>query len=226
MNAKKIAVTTDTNSGMFPGEMKEIGVFVLPMPFIIDGVSMLESVELSREHFFEKLKSDSNISTSQPSTTEVADFWTGILKDYDEIVHIPTSSLLSNACATAKALSKEFGGKVRVVDNLRISAPLKASVLDAIKLRDEGKETEEIATTLEENACNYSLYVSTESMRYLKKGGRISATAAAIGSILKLRPILHLFAGKLDKHATPRTEQKSMEIMIDSLGADLNERFN
>lgn len=225
MDAKRIAITTDTNSGMFPGEMKELGVFVLPMPFVIDGASMLESVEFSREYFYEKLKSDANISTSQPSTTEVAEFWTEILKEYDEIVHIPTSSLLSNACATAQALSKDFGGKVRVVDNLRISAPLKASVLDAVKLRDEGKAQEEIATILEENACNYSLYVSTESMHYLKKGGRISAAAAAIGSILKLRPVLHLFAGKLEKHATPRTEQKSMDIMIDSLEADLKERF-
>lgn len=225
MDAKRIAITTDTNSGMFPGEMKEQGVFVLPMPFIIDGVSMLESVELSRDYFYEKLKSDSNISTSQPSTAEVSDFWTGILKDYDEIVHIPTSSLLSNSCATAQALAKDFNGKVRVVDNLRISAPLKTSVFDAVKLRDEGKDTEEIAKILEDSACEYSVYVSTESIHYLKKGGRISAAAAAIGSILKLRPVLHLFAGKLEKHATPRTEQKSIEIMLNAIQSDLTERF-
>ena len=221
----KIAVTTDTNSGMFPGEMQENGVFVLPMPFIIDGASMLESVELSREHFFEKLKSDASISTSQPSVAEVTDFWTDILKEYDEIVHIPTSSLLSNSCATAQTLAKEFDGKVRVVDNLRISAPLKASVMDAVKLRDRGLTAEEIAKTLEDTACDYSVYVSTESIHYLKKGGRISAAAAAIGSILKLRPVLHLYAGKLDKHATPRTEQKSMEIMLASIESDLKERF-
>ncbi len=225
MNTTKIAITTDTNSGMFPGEMRERDVFVLPMPFVIDGVSMLESVELSRDYFYEKLKSDSNISTSQPSTTEVFEFWTEILKEYDEIVHIPTSSLLSNACATAQVLSKEFNGKVHVVDNLRISAPLKASVLDAVKLRDEGKTTEEIAKALKDSACDYSLYVATESMHYLKKGGRISPAVAAIGSILKLRPVLHLFAGKLDKHAVPRTAQKSMDIMLTSLETDLKERF-
>ena len=168
----KIALTTDTNSGMFPGEMQENGVFVLPMPFIIDGVSMLESVELSREHFFEKLKSDANISTSQPSVAEVTDFWTDILKEYDEIVHIPTSSLLSNSCATAQTLAKEFDGKVHVVDNLRISAPLKASVMDAVKLRDRGLTAEEIAKTLEDTACDYSVYVSTESIHYLKTSSR------------------------------------------------------
>ena len=222
---KKIAITTDTNSGMIPYAMDADGVFVLPMPFIIDGEVHLEYVDLSAETFYEKLCSDANISTSQPSVTEVTEFWTKILQEYDEIVHIPTSAELSASLATATALAKDFAGKVFVVDNHRISVSLKTSVYDAITLRNQGKSAQEIKDVLEQNCYDYSLYFSLESMKYLKKGGRISPAAAAIGGILKLRPVLLLNGGQLGKFALPRTLAKAKETMINAVLDDLNGKF-
>lgn len=222
---KKIAITTDTNSGMIPYAMDADGVFVLPMPFIIDGEVHLEYVDLSAETFYEKLCSDANISTSQPSVTEVTEFWTKILQEYDEIVHIPTSAELSASLATATALAKDFAGKVFVVDNHRISVSLKTSVYDAITLRNQGKSAQEIKDVLEQTCYDYSLYFSLESMKYLKKGGRISPAAAAIGGILKLRPVLLLNGGQLGKFALPRTLAKAKETMINAVLDDLNGKF-
>lgn len=222
---KKIAVTTDTNSGLMPHELDDKGIFVLPMPFVIDNECFLESVDLSRADFYEKLKGDAKITTAQPSAEEVKEFWTEILKDYDEIVHIPTSSFLSGACETAKALSEEFQGKVHVVDNHRISAPLKWSALNAAHLREQGKTAEEIVAILTEQSADYSIYLSLESMEYLKKGGRISSAVAAIGSILKLRPVLQIKGAGIEKHALPRTQAKAQMIMKDALLADLEEKF-
>ena len=222
---KKIAITTDTNSGMIPYAMDADGVFVLPMPFIIDGEVHLEYVDLSAETFYEKLCSDANISTSQPSVTEVTEFWTKILQEYDEIVHIPTSAELSASLATATALAKDFAGKVFVVDNHRISVSLKTSVYDAITLRNQGKSAREIKDVLEQTCYDYSLYFSLESMKYLKKGGRITPAAAAIGGILKLRPVLLLNGGQLGKFALPRTLAKAKETMINAVLDDLNGKF-
>ena len=222
---KKIAVTTDTNSGLMPRQYDDQGLFVLPMPFVIEGESMLESVTLSRENFYVSLKADKNISTSQPSVTEVTDFWSEILKEYDQIVHIPTSSLLSNACSTAQTLAKDFEDKVFVVDNLRISEPLKQSAFDAVKLRDSGKTAEEIKAYLESTAGDYELFVSLDSMKYLKKGGRVSPTVATIGSMLKLRPVLKLANGKLEKFAIPRTMQKASELIKTAIATDLKEKY-
>ena len=224
-SVKKIAIATDTNSGMMPREHEAEGIFVLPMPFIVDGVSQLESVELSRDDFYEKLISDADISTSQPSVGELTEFWTEILKTYDEVVHIPTSSVLSNSYATALTLSKEFDGKVRVVDNRRISIALKASVFDAVALREQGKSAEEIQTVLEDMRTDYSVYVSIETMKYLKKGGRVSPAAAAIGSMLKLRPVLRLCGDKLEKFALPRTLVKPKELMLKALLDDLAGKY-
>lgn len=225
MDMKKIAITTDTNSGMIPHEQDDKGIFVLPMPFVVDGESLLDRVDLSLDDFYAKLIGGSKVSTSQPSAADVSEFWTEILKEYDEIVHIPTSSFLSAACSTAQALSAEFGGKVRVVDNHAISVALRASVINAATLRDKGLSTEEIATALEQANNDYSIYFSLQGMEYLKRGGRISAAAAAIGSILKLRPVLHLNDGKLEKFATPRTAVKAKEIMKAALADDLKNRF-
>lgn len=225
MEMKKIAITTDTNSGMTPHENEADGIFVLPMPFIVDGVQQLESVDLSREEFYAKLKSDSSVSTSQPSVGELTEFWTNILKEYDQIVHIPTSSLLSNSCASAQALAKEFDGKVYVVDNHRISISLKSSVFDAATLRSQGKSAEEIKTVLEESYADYAIYFSLVSMQYLKKGGRISPAAAAIGSILKLRPVLCLKGEKLEKFSLPRTQIKAKDIMIQAIKKELTTRL-
>jgi len=224
---KKIAIVTDTNSGMMPHESEDLGIFVLPMPFIIDGVCQLESVDLSRDEFYEKLKSESTVSTSQPSVGDVTDFWREILKEYDEIVHIPTSSLLSASFSTAKAQAEdeEFKGKVYCVDNHRISASLKSSVYDAVTLRDAGKTAAEIVEILEAQAKDYAIYFSLESMEYLKKGGRISPAIAAIGSMLKLRPVLRLIGEGLEKFNMPRSLLKAKMIMSDAIKADLNGRF-
>ena len=222
---KKIAITTDTNSGMLPNQTELDGVFVLPMPFIIDEVCQLESVDLSREEFYQKLKSNSNVSTSQPSVGDLTDFWNKLLKEYDEIVHVPTSSHLSASCSTAQALAKDFDGKVVVVDNHKISVPLKSSVYDAVKLRDSGKTSAEIKEYLEKQSNDYSVYFSLESMKYLKKGGRISPAAAAIGGILKLRPVLYLGGEKLVKFALPRTLVKAKEAMKSAIVKDLTTKF-
>ncbi len=223
MNQMKIAITTDTNSGMMPGESEAQSIFVLPMPFIIDNEVLLESVDLSREDFYEKLKAKANITTSQPSVGEVSEFWRNILKDYDQIVHIPTSSNLSNSYSTAVSLAKdeEFDGKVFVVNNLRMSVCLKSSAYDAAKLRDKGMSAEEIRSELEAHAKEYSLFISLETMEYLKRGGRITPAAAAIGSLLKLRPVLRLVGGKLDKFAVPRTLQKAKDAVIAAVKEDL-----
>lgn len=225
MSQKKIAITTDTNSGMMPHEYDDKGIFVLPMPFVVDNESFLESVDLSRADFYEKLKGESKITTSQPSVGDVSDFWTEILKEYDQIVHIPTSSYLSNACATAQNLAKDFDGKVFVVDNHRISAPLKWSAFDAATLRERGKSAEEIAQILTEQSADYSIYLSLESMEYLKRGGRISAAVAAIGSILKLRPVLQIKGAAIEKFGLPRTPAKAKELMKNALLDDLSGKF-
>lgn len=224
---KKIAITTDTNSGMMPGETDAQGIFVLPMPFVIDGEVLLESVDLSRADFYQKLKAKTNITTSQPSVGEVTEFWRSILQEYDQIVHIPTSSGLSNAYSTALSLAndEEFAGRVFVVNNLRIAVCLKSSAFDAAKLRAQGKSAQEIREILEANAGEYSLYLSLETMEYLKRGGRISPAAAAIGSLLKLRPILRLIGGKLDKFAVPRTLQKAKDTLITAIKKDLTETY-
>ena len=156
---------------------------------------------------------------------ELTEFWTEILKTYDEVVHIPTSSVLSNSYATALTLSKEFDGKVRVVDNRRISIALKASVFDAVALREQGKSAEEIQTVLEDMRTDYSVYVSIETMKYLKKGGRVSPAAAAIGSMLKLRPVLRLCGDKLEKFALPRTLVKAKELMLKAILDDLAGKY-
>ncbi len=225
MNTKKIAIVTDTNSGLMPNSLNDKGIFVLPMPFVVEGECFLESVDLSRDEFYQKLVAGTKITTSQPSVGDVSDFWTEILKDYDQIVHIPTSSCLSAACATAKNLAQEFEGKVFVVDNLRISAPLLTSAFDAAALRDQGKTAEEIVEILLERKSDFCVYFSLESMEYLKRGGRISPTVAAIGSILKLRPILQVKEGKLEKFALPRTLAKAKELMKNAILEDLKEKF-
>lgn len=224
---KKIAIVTDTNSGMMPHDNEDQGIFVLPMPFIIDGECQLESVDLSREEFYTKLKSDSTVSTSQPSVGDLTDFWRDVLKNYDEIVHIPTSSLLSAAFSTAKAQAEtdEFKGKIYCVDNRRISVSLKSSVFDAAAYRDEGKTAAEIVEILEAQAKDYCVYFSLESMEYLKKGGRISPAVAAIGSMLKLRPVLRLQGEALEKFNMPRSILKAKMIMSDAIKADLNDKF-
>jgi DegV family protein with EDD domain len=212
---------------MLPHEGEENGIFVLPMPFVVDGERKLDGVDLSREDFYKSQHANAAITTSQPSVGEVSEFWKNILESYDEIVHIPTSSELSAACATAKNLATdpEFAGKVFVVDNHRISIALKCSAYDAATLRAKGFSSEEIRAELEARQSDYSLYFSLESMEYLKRGGRISPAVAAIGQMLKLRPVLRVFNGKLEKFALPRTLQKAKDAMKTAVQKDLAEKF-
>ena len=177
---KKIAILTDSNSGITQEQAKELGVFVLPMPFYINGELFFEDISLTQDAFYQKLEEDAEISTSQPSPGDVMDLWDKILEEYDEIVHIPMSSGLSSTCETAIALSGEYGGKVQVVDNQRISVTQWESVLDAMKLRDVGKTAVEIKEILEREKKESTIYITVDTLKYLKKGGRITPAAALL----------------------------------------------
>ncbi len=222
---KKIAVTTDSNSGLLQKEVEGKDIFVLPMPFLVAGECYFENVNLTQTDFYRLLAEGADLSTSQPSVGELTDFWLSILKEYDQIVHIPMSSGLSQSYASATALSKEFDGRVLVVDNHRISVTLKESVLDAAKLRNKGKTAEEIKTYLEETSRDSSIYIAVDTMKYLKKGGRITPAAAMIGTILKIKPVLQIHGEKLDKYVLARNAVKAKEAMKEGLKRDLNGEF-
>ena len=200
----KIAVVTDSNSGITQERGKELGIFVLPMPFYIDGNLYFEDISLTQEAFYKKLQEDADISTSQPSPGDLMDFWENILKEYDEIVHIPMSSGLSGSCQTAMTLADDYDGKVHVVDNQRISVTQEQSVYDAMALVKAGKSAEEIKQILEEEKLEASIYIMVDTLKYLKKGGRITPAAAALGSMLNLKPVLQLQGEKLDSFAKVR----------------------
>ena len=221
----KIAIATDSNSGILPAEAKELGVFLLPMPFLVNGEPYFENMNLSQADFYRLLALNANVSTSQPSIGDLSDFWTEILKDYDSIVYIPMSSGLSQSCATATNIAKEFGGKVFVVDNRRISVTQKDSVFDALALREQGKTAEEITDYLTKTAEDSSIYIAVDTMKYLKKGGRVTPAAAMIGSILKIKPVLQIQGQRLDKFALARSLQKAKETMKSAIKTDLENRF-
>ena len=220
---KKIAIVTDSNSGI--GKDAPEGVFVVPMPFLINDEDYFENINLSQEEFYKLLSEDANVSTSQPSIGDLSDFWTDILKDYDEIVHIPMSSGLSNSCATATNLANDFGGRVYVVDNHRVSISLKESVYDAVKLREAGKTAAEIKNYLVNTSADSSIYIAVDTMKFLKKGGRVTPAAAMIGSILKIKPILQIHGEKLDKYMLARGSIKAREILKEALKKDLEGKF-
>ena len=220
---KKIAIVTDSNSGI--GKDAPEGVFVVPMPFLINDEDYFENINLSQEEFYKLLSEDANVSTSQPSIGNLSDFWTDILKDYDEIVHIPMSSGLSNSCATATNLANDFDGRVYVVDNHRVSISLKESVYDAVKLREAGKTAAEIKNYLVNTSADSSIYIAVDTMKFLKKGGRVTPAAAMIGSILKIKPILQIHGEKLDKYMLARGSIKAREILKEALKKDLEGKF-
>ena len=223
---KKIAITTDSNSGVLPEELKEKGVFVLSMPFLINGECYFENVNLTQTGFYELLAGNAEVSTSQPSVGELTEFWTNVLNEYDELVHLPMSSGLSQSCASAQSLAKEFNGRVHVVDNRRISVTLKQSVYDAVQLRDAGKSAEEIKDYLEETASLSSIYIAVDTMKYLKKGGRVTPAAAMIGTILKIKPVLQIHGAKLDKYALIRGNAKAKETLKQAIKKDLETTFS
>ena len=222
----KIAIVTDSNSGITQKMAKEMGVYVLPMPFFINGELFLEDISLSQEEFYKYLTEDADISTSQPSPKDLTDLWDQILKEYDEIVHIPMSSGLSDSCQTAAAMAQDYDGKVQVVDNQQISVTLKESVRDAQKLVEQGKNAAQIKQILEEKKYRSSIYITLETLKYLKKGGRITPAAAAIGTILNLKPVLQIQGEKLDAYSKARGKNRAKAIMIDAMKKDLSSRFS
>ncbi len=221
----KVAIVTDSNSGITQKRGEELGIYVLPMPFFIDGELYLEDITLSQEQFYEKLGADSEISTSQPSSGDVMDLWDKLLEDYDEIVCIPMSSGLSSTCETALSLAQDYDEKVQVVNNQRISVTQEQSVYDAIKLRDEGKSAAEIRQVLEKEKMQASIYITVDTLKYLKKGGRITPAAAAIGTVLNLKPVLQIQGEKLDAFAKVRGWKAAKKTMLNAIEKDLTDRF-
>ena len=221
----KVARVTDSNSGITQKRGEELGIYVLPMPFFIDGELYLEDITLSQEQFYEKLGADSEISTSQPSPGDVMDLWDKLLEDYDEIVCIPMSSGLSSTCETALSLAQDYDEKVQVVNNQRISVTQEQSVYDAIKLRDEGKSAAEIRQVLEKEKMQASIYITVDTLKYLKKGGRITPAAAAIGTVLNLKPVLQIQGEKLDAFAKVRGWKAAKKTMLNAIEKDLTDRF-
>ncbi|WP_028236184.1 DegV family protein [Pseudobutyrivibrio sp. MD2005] len=217
----KVAILTDSNSGITQAQSKELGIFVVPMPFYIDGELYYEDIDLTQEQFFEKLTQGGEITTSMPITGNLMDLWESILKDYDELVYIPMSSGLSSSCATAKMLSEDYNGRVVVVDNQRISVTQKLSAMEAKKLADMGKSAQEICDALMEIKDKSTIYITVDTLEYLKKGGRLTPAVAAIGSLLKIKPVLSIYGEKLDKFATARTVKQAKQIMIDALKKDM-----
>lgn len=221
----KIAIVTDSNSGITQEQAKKMGVHVIPMPFYINETMYLEGVTLTQEEFYERLKNDEPISTSQPSPAEVCGLWDMLLKENDEIVHIPMSSGLSNSCETAMGLARDYDGKVQVVDNQRISVTQYQSVADALALREAGKSAAEIKEVLEAEKLESSIYITLETLKYLKKGGRITPAAAAIGTVLNLKPVLQIQGEKLDAYTKVRGKKQAKRAMLKAAQEDMRERF-
>lgn len=222
----RVAIMTDSNSGITQAEAKAMGIFVLPMPFYIDEKMYYEDINLTQEQFYERLKADCEIKTSMPLVGNVTDAWDEILKEYDEIVYIPMSSGLSSSCETAYMLSQDYDGKVQVVDNQRISVTQRQSVLDAMMLAEAGKSAVEIKQILLDAKFESSIYIMLDTLYYLKKGGRITPAAAALGTLLKLKPVLQIQGEKLDAFAKARTAKQGKSIMIETIKKDFAERFH
>lgn len=221
----KIAIITDSNSGINFEAGKEIGVRVLPMPFLIDGKTYYEEISLSQTEFFEKLESDVDISTSQPSPESVMKIWDEALEEADEVVYIPMSSGLSSSCHTALMLADDYEGKVQVVDNQRISVTQRQSVLDALELAKRGLTAAQIKEELERAKFESSIYIMLDTLKYLKKGGRITPAAAALGSALRLKPVLTIQGEKLDAFAIAKTKKQGVKKMLSAIEDDINRRF-
>lgn len=224
----KTAIITDSNSGITQSEAQKLGIYVVPMPVLIDGELYFEDLTLSQEQFYEKLKGDANVSTSQPNPVDVGEIWTKALKDYDEIIYIPMSSGLSETCHTLRHFAEteeQFKGKVYVVDNQRISITQRQSVLDALKLAKEGKSAQEIYDYLMKTKMQSSIYIMVGTLKYLKKGGRLTPAVAAIGTLLKIKPVLQIQGEKLDQFAKVRKLSDAKTTMINAIKHDFETRF-
>ena len=224
----KIAVVTDSNSGITQAQAKEMGITVLPMPFMIDGETYYEDITLTQEQFYQRLKDNSDISTSQPTPDSIMKLWDELLKEYDQIVHIPMSAGLSGSCATAMMLAgeDEYEGNVFVVDNHRISVTQYQSVKDAMMLADMGMDGAQIRKRLEETAADSVIFITVDTLKYLKKGGRITPAAAALGTLLRIKPVLIILGEKLDSFAKARTMKQAKTMMMNAIQKELDERLH
>lgn len=221
----KVAIVTDSNSGITQADAKKLGISVLPMPFYINDKLYYEDIDLTQEQFYKALGEDARISTSQPSPGDVTDLWDKLLEEYDEVVHIPMSSGLSSSCQTAIMLSDDYDGKVQVVNNQRISVTQRQSVLDAIAMADKGYSAAQIKEKLEQTRFESSIYITLQTLYYLKKGGRITPAAAALGTLLKLKPVLQIQGEKLDAFSKCRTLKQAKQTMINAIQDDCKKRF-
>ena len=222
----RVAIVTDSNSGITQSQAKELGITVMPMPFFIDNETYYEDIDLTQEDFYQKLTEDASISTSMPLVGNVTDTWDDLLQEYDEIVHIPMSSGLSGSCETAMMLAQDYDNRVFVVNNQRISVTQRQSVLDAMELAKRGYGAEQIKEILEREKMESSIYIMVDTLYYLKKGGRITPAAAALGTLLKLKPVLQIQGEKLDSFAKARIVKQAKNIMIEAMKNDFNQRFN
>ena len=223
--AKKIAIVTDSNSGITQANAKEFGVTVVPTPFFINGELFYEDVTLTRDEFFERLMEDADISTSQPAPGDLIAAWDELLKEYDEIVHIPIALSLSSSYETAVMLSQDYDGRVQIVNNQRVSVMQRSSIFDAIRLAEQGKSAKEIREILEEEKANAGAYITVDTLKYLKKGGRVTPAAAAIGSVLNIKPVLIVHGEKLDSFAKVRGVKAAKKTMLDVVEKVLREEL-
>lgn len=222
---KRVGIATDSNSGITQKEAAELGIFVLPMPFYIGEELFLEDITLTQEEFYKRLADDADIFTSQPSPGDVTDLWEKALKSCDELVYIPMSSGLSSSCETAMMLARDYQDRVFVVDNQRISVTMRQSVLDALELAGKDYGAREIYEILMREKLEASIYITVDTLKYLKKGGRITPAAAAVGTVLNLKPVLQIQGAKLDAFAKVRGWKAAKHTMLDAMEKDLNQRF-
>lgn len=222
----KIAIVTDSNSGITQEEAKEQGIFVVPMPFLIDGQEYYEDITLNQKQFYEKLEGNGSVSTSQPSIESLTKMWEKVLEEYEEVIYIPMSSGLSGSCQTAAMLAEDYDGKVIVVDNQRISVTQRRAAEDAYAMTQAGKSSEEIYKALMETKLEASIYIMVDTLKYLRKGGRLTPAVAALGTILRIKPVLQIQGEKLDTFAKARTGKQGVSIMLDAMEKDVEQRFD
>ena len=221
----RIAIVTDSNSGITQKEARELGIFVVPMPFLIDEQECYEDITLTQEEFYHKLAGNATVSTSQPSMERLMKMWDRVLEEYDELLYIPMSSGLSGSCQTASMLAQDYDGKVKVVDNQRISVTQSRSAEDALAMAQAGKSSEEIYDDLMRTKLEASIYIMVDTLKYLRKGGRLTPAVAALGTILRIKPVLQIQGEKLDTFAKARTVKQGMNVMLDAMKKDVEDRF-
>lgn len=219
----KVAVMTDSNSGITQAEAKQLGIQVMPMPFYINGELLYEDIDLTQDDFYKKLQEGGEITTSMPLVGNLIDKWEEVLDDYDEIVYIPMSSGLSSSCETAVMLAQDYDDRIQVVNNQRISVTQKLSVLDAIQMAEAGKSAAQIREILEKTKFDSTIYIMVDTLEYLKKGGRLTPAVAAIGTLLKIKPVLQIRGEKLDTFAKARSIKQGKQIMMDAIARDMEE---